>query len=334
MSTEHHRSGDADKDRDSVILPVSLVLTTRNEANTVEAFLRSVGEQTVLPAEVVLCDGGSTDGTADIARSTEVPGVDVVVIEKPGSNIAAGRNGAIAAARQDIVAVSDAGSLLPPDWLERITAPLLRDAGVDVVGGGYGYITDTRFERIAAAAEMDVRDLDPATFLPSSRSFAFRVAAWRAVGGYPEDLTFAGEDTAFCLALKQAGFRMALDLEARVRWRPRPRLSAYMRQQYLYGIGDGEARNKAPFYLKIILKHGLLVAFCLAGIWFWPLLVVALAASAWYTLRMRRLYRWSAQPASVWLPAFALVAVKEWSALAGFLAGSLRPSRGRRAHAG
>ena len=92
MTTERYRNGDADKARDIIILPVSLVLTTRNEANTVAEFLRSVGTQTVLPAEVVLCDGGSTDGTVDIARSTKIPGVDVVVIENPGSNIAAGRD--------------------------------------------------------------------------------------------------------------------------------------------------------------------------------------------------------------------------------------------------
>jgi cellulose synthase/poly-beta-1,6-N-acetylglucosamine synthase-like glycosyltransferase len=174
---------------------------------------------------------------------------------------------------------------------------------------------------------MDVRDLDPASFLPSSRSVAFRKRAWAAVGGYPEQLTFAGEDTAFCLALRDAGFRMTLDLDARVAWRPRPSLSAYIRQQYLYGIGDGEARIKAPFYLKIILKHGLLAVQLLAGILYPILFFFVLAELAFYAARFHRLYRWKGKPASLWLPAFGLIAVKEWSALAGFLAARLRPSR-------
>ena len=47
-------------------------------------------------------------------------------------------------------------------------------------------------------------EVDPATFLPSSRSVAFRKAAWAAVGGYPEWLDYC-EDLVFDLSLRERG---------------------------------------------------------------------------------------------------------------------------------
>ena len=44
-------------------------------------------------------------------------------------------------------------------------------------------------------------DIDPQTFLPSSRSIAFTKEAWAAVGGYPEWLDYC-EDLLFDLALR------------------------------------------------------------------------------------------------------------------------------------
>ena len=64
-----------------------------------------------------------------------------------------------------------------------------------MVAGFFRADPHSPFEVAMGATVLPLRDeIDPATFLPSSRSVAFRKAAWQAVGGYPEwiDYCFFG----------------------------------------------------------------------------------------------------------------------------------------------
>ncbi|MBI5647466.1 MAG: glycosyltransferase [Ignavibacteriae bacterium] len=313
------------------VLPVSLCLTTLNEARSITAFFDSVREQTALPAEIVVCDGGSRDGTADLVETERLDGVDITVLRAPGSNIARGRNLAIEAARHEWIAVSDAGCTLAPNWLDRLTAPLR--AGATFAAGGYELRAETPFERAAAAAELDIERVDPAEFLPSSRSVAFRKGAWRDAGMYPEELTFAGEDTAFCINARAAGHTIVPALDARVYWRPRSNLRAYVRQHRLYGYGDAEARNKGRVYLKIAVKFLLAAAALLAACFDPRLIVLSLAGLLLYAVHLGRIYRWSAIPLPRAAAACVLIMVKEGSLLAGYLQavihGAFRRQSGR-----
>jgi glycosyltransferase involved in cell wall biosynthesis len=63
---------------ETILLPLSVIIITKNEARHIEACLQSVG----FAREVIVLDSGSTDGTADLARqmgaivhqSTDWPG--------------------------------------------------------------------------------------------------------------------------------------------------------------------------------------------------------------------------------------------------------------------
>ena len=110
-----------------------------------------------------------------------------------------------------------------------------------------------------------VEDIDPDRFLPSSRSVAFRKAAWEAVGGYPEWLDYS-EDLVFDMRLKELGYRFVFVPEARVHFRPRSSLRAFFLQYYRYARGDG----KADLWRK---RHAIRYATYLLGpllaVWAW-----------------------------------------------------------------
>jgi glycosyltransferase involved in cell wall biosynthesis len=220
---------------------VSLILTVKNEARTLERFLRSLEVQSRFPDEVVIVDGGSTDGTVDalLAFADTKPNVRVHVAE--GASIAQGRNIAIEQAGGPIVAVTDAGTLLAPDWLAELVLPLELDPQLGVSSGFFVPGGTTPFERLLTTViTPQLPEIDPEAFLPSSRSVAFRKEWWARVGGYPEWLQHC-EDLIYDMALKDSGAKFNFAPTARVTWSARKDLRSFSRQYYNYARGDGHA---------------------------------------------------------------------------------------------
>lgn len=272
---------------------VSLIVTVRNEAATISRLLDSIGAQTRLPDEVVIADGGSSDDTVRLSEAwgarQEFP---VRVLVARGANISQGRNAAIRAAQGEIIASTDAGVRLDPRWLERLLEAFgVATAGssaavpaVSVVGGFFVPDPQNAFEMAMSATVLPtLADIAPATFLPSSRSIAFRKAAWQAVNGYPEWLDYC-EDLIFDFDLRRQ-YRFAFAPEAVVYFRPRGGLRSFFRQYYLYARGDGKADL---WHKRYVIRYGtylvaapLLVALSLWHSPWW--LLAALAGAVAYT---------------------------------------------------
>jgi glycosyltransferase involved in cell wall biosynthesis len=217
---------------------VALIVTVLDEARTIDGLLASIAHQTRVPDEVVIVDGSSRDATWDILASWTAR-LPLRCIRAPGAGIARGRNLAVAAATSEVIAVTDAGVRLEPDWLARLLSALGDD--VDVVSGFFRADAGTTFEQAMGATVLPtLEDIDADTFLPSSRSVLFRRAAWAAVGGYPEWLDYC-EDLVFDLDLKRVGKRFAVAPRAVVWFRPRGSVGAFFRQYYRYARGDGKA---------------------------------------------------------------------------------------------
>jgi glycosyltransferase involved in cell wall biosynthesis len=101
---------------------VSVICTVLNEAHAVGRLLESLAAQSRLPDEVVIVDGGSSDGTqaAVMGYAERLP---LKLQEARGANISRGRNLAVKRSTGDVIASTDAGVRLEPDWLERLAAP-------------------------------------------------------------------------------------------------------------------------------------------------------------------------------------------------------------------
>ena len=247
----------------------ALIVTVLDEAGAIDALLASIARQTRGPDEVVIVDGGSRDTTREriLAWQSRLP---LTLLVEPGATIARGRNVAIEGTTAELVAVTDAGVRLEPDWLANLLAGLSPD--VDVVSGFFRADAETVFERAMGATVLPaLSDVKPGTFLPSSRSILFRRTAWQRVGGYPEWLDYC-EDLVFDLALKRVGARFAFAPRAIAWFRPRGSLGAFFRQYFRYARGDG----KADLWRGRHAIRYAVYAMALVGIWrrAWPLLLL------------------------------------------------------------
>ena len=212
----------------------------------------------------MIADGGSTDGTWEALLQRAAADPRIRAVRMPG-NRSVGRNAAVRASRAPVIACTDAGVEVEPEWLERITRPFDSEHETDVVAGFYRPVGTTPFERAAGVVSApSLREVVPARFLPSTRSIAFRRSAWERVGGFDEALAH-NEDTPFALALRRSGARFYFEPEARVRWRPRGNLEAFFRQHRRFGFGDGESRVQGSFYWRLALKYVLALLLLVAG---------------------------------------------------------------------
>lgn len=264
-------------------MQVSIVLTVLNEERSLPRVLDSLAAQTRQPDEVVICDGGSDDGTLSLLRQEDR--FPLRILERPGTNISQGRNVAIRAAVGQAIAVTDAGVRLDSEWLERIVAPL--EAGrAEIVAGFFQPDPQTLFEVAMGATVLpQLREIQPDRFLPSSRSVAFRKSAWRAVRGYPEWLDYC-EDLIFDLRLRSRYGPFHFVPDALVHFRPRPHLWAFFLQYYRYARGDGKAdlwrlRHAVRYLTYLVALPSILVAGLVGSPWWWTLTLISIPGMFW-----------------------------------------------------
>jgi glycosyltransferase involved in cell wall biosynthesis len=249
---------------------VSVASTVLNESEDIDSLVESLMQQTLAPAEIIIVDGGSTDGTWERLQAARAKYPTLVPIRdescslqrSPGP-IARGRNVAIAAASSDIVACADAGCTYHPDWLVNLTAPIFAGDSQYSVGGSYIDLTNSDSETstvwdIASAPFFGVKlNADAATKSCTARSMAFRKDLWRRVGGFPETV-FLGEDTVFDSEVRKLVVP-AFPERAKASYQPRHTFRSALRQMISYSVTDGVLGGRSARLWRNVAR-------CLAGI--------------------------------------------------------------------
>ncbi len=230
-------------------MKIALIATIFNESGNLSRWWDCLRQQTVAPDEIVVVDGGSTDGTWEklqaLAQVSWVP----VKLAQARCNIASGRNRAITLTDAEIIAATDAGSFPEPAWLAEITKPLLSDPTIDCTGGLNVCDPATEFHRYLVQFEgREQSGMTGAELHPSSRNTAFRRQTWADVGGYPEWLTLAAEDSLFTYQLNKIGRKFHYSPQAIVHWTVRETEAAYFKLLYRNAYGGAEAQLYWPYF--------------------------------------------------------------------------------------
>lgn len=193
---------------------VSIIIPTLNEASNISQTLKNIHRQQVRESfEVIVVDGGSTDTTIEQASKFEV-----TVLISPESGKVAQLNYAAKQAQGEILCFLDADTLLPTNYLARITRFFARHPNVLACGTRYKYVnrtirqwsfgqrtfTVTNYEPLSwfIALWYLVRDFFHFTELPGC-NMCVRRNAFFAIGGLPSVQINQGIDAAFSFELRR-----------------------------------------------------------------------------------------------------------------------------------
>ena len=265
----------------------TLVSTTLNEMSSLEQTIGNLEGQTRLPDEIVIVDGGSKDGTYErLQQWSKESDLVIRVLQQPECNVAEGRNKAIQLASHKYIASTDFGCVHESDWLHSIITPFETDTNLDVVGGAFT-IDESSVQSLPAKADYILSDgyqvkMDE-NYTVTSRSIAYKKEVWEKIGGYPEWLTLAADDSTFWKQIKHMNFRYRLVPEANVKWKRHETLTGFLKEAGRYGLGDGESEtNYWNFWSNVIetgLRYSLFLNIVLIPFWislniYWTYLLV------------------------------------------------------------
>jgi glycosyltransferase involved in cell wall biosynthesis len=185
-------------------LDIAVVIPTYNRRDLLEQTLRSVFEQSRPPAEVIVVDDGSDDGTAEL-----LAGLPVSVVTNPGGGWgpSRARNEGLDRVKSRLVAFLDSDDQLLPRALEVLGGALAADPRPSLAFGDCllarrdadGWHIDGEMGPEPGDLRSPLPSLYARNFVPSVGTVV-RTAAAFAVGGFPQVTTFA-EDHYFWLLL-------------------------------------------------------------------------------------------------------------------------------------
>lgn len=104
---------------------ISVIIPVLNEGEVLSACLASVASQNYEDYEIIVVDNGSTDDTPEIIENFAKTADRIVHISESQRGRSNARNAGIAAARGEIIAMTDADCVVPADWLSRLVQPII-----------------------------------------------------------------------------------------------------------------------------------------------------------------------------------------------------------------
>ncbi|WP_307853234.1 bifunctional polysaccharide deacetylase/glycosyltransferase family 2 protein [Kitasatospora sp. RG8] len=226
--------------------PVSVIVPAYNESAGIEAAVRSLLASDH-PVEVIVVDDGSTDGTADLVESLNLPYLRV--IRQANAGKPAALNAGIAAARAELLVMVDGDTVFEPDAVRMLVQPFA-DPAVGAVSGNAKVVNRGgllgRWQHIeyVVGFNLDRRLFDLGECMPTVPGAvgAFRRSAVLAAGGVGDE-TLA-EDTDLTMALCRDGWRVVYEERAKA-WTEAPAsLPALWRQRYRWCYGTLQAMWK------------------------------------------------------------------------------------------
>lgn len=278
MSWEQTKSGNRSRNTfSSVPATISVVVPMRNEEAHLGACLASLLDQTYPLAgyEIIIVDGGSRDGSAELVRRLQREHGNILLLENPAGIVPTAMNLGIAAANGEFIVRADAHSTYPRHYLETCVR-CLQDTGADNVGGPVITMAadNSLSARLVAAVLSNRFGVGNSRFRTSLKEGfvdtvpfgAFRKDLFARVGAYDEQLG-RNEDNDLNARIRQAGGRIFLTPALTLNYFPAARFSQLLKQTYrssewhLFTL----LRSRSAMSARHLLPAAFLLGLCALG---------------------------------------------------------------------
>jgi len=241
----------------------SIVITVKNEARNINRLLDSIFSLDYPEYEVILVDGGSTDGTFEIINS--ISRQDVKVMQAVNSTPAEGRNKGLEVAEGEIIAFTDGDCIVRRDWLKNAVKIFLeRKENIGCIGGPifpYSGLPKLSYMILNSLANPLINASSPTfsqnktekyvNYVPASNAI-FLKEAIEKVGGFSPDLRFC-EDVDLCYKIRKAGYKILFSPNVAVEhnWKVSS-FRSLLNYMVKYGAGRAISIRKKPYLFSIL----------------------------------------------------------------------------------
>lgn len=230
---------------------ISIVIPVRNEEKHLPSVLDKLIAQDYPKdrMEIVVADGNSTDGTAEIVeRWARKSSVSIKRVANPAQLSSAGRNAGVRNSRGDVVIFVDGHCEIPDGFLLQSVADLLANTGADCLcrpqplttpenNVFQNAVAHVRATTLGHGHDSTIYDQEmEGEVNPSSAGAIYRRKVFDAVGYYDECFD-ACEDVEFNHRVFQAGLKAFISPRLTVYYHPRKSLLGLWRQMVRYGRG-------------------------------------------------------------------------------------------------
>jgi glycosyltransferase involved in cell wall biosynthesis len=314
---------------------VTIAMPCLNEAAFIEACIRGVQTQTFPrdAIEIVVAEGGSTDGTREILERLAREDERIRVIDNPRRIQSAGLNLAIRAARGRIIARMDVHADYAPNYVEKCVEVLER-TGADNVGGAARPRAVSATQRAVCAALASPLGFGGAAFRnPEAEGYvdtlfpgAFRREIFDKVGLFDEGAV-VNEDAELNQRILQGGGRIYLSREIELYYYPRDSLAGLARQYFRYGQGRARTLLKHRRLRSLRPAVPFLASLALVAMAAFAPLLAAAAVIAYSIACVIEAWRQARRCRAPLAPTFLAFPVMHSSHALGFAAGLVRFAR-------
>ena len=180
---------------------VEAVVTSFNQGAMILEAVRSVCDQTILPARIIIVDDGSTDeASVQILKNVNMrldSPVPIVVIQQANGGVSAARNTGIRETQAPMVLVLDGDDKIEPGYIERVRQLLYEDPLMVAASSWmhtFGVLDSIVCPSGGSIVEFLARNCCPATHI-------LRREIWETCGGYDETMRSGFEDWDFFLSM-------------------------------------------------------------------------------------------------------------------------------------
>lgn len=236
---------------------VSVVMPIYNEREYIEESLQSVIEQDYEgEMEILVIDGGSTDGTVDVVRKYQEIDKRIKLYHNPRKNVSAGLNVGLRKASGEIFIRVDGHNCVPAEYVRILVFELVSGRS-DCVGTYRKPIGNNLIGRLIAEVYKSFlgvggvfKHYKQRVYVDTISFGAYYLSDLREVGYFREDFLCA-EDDEYNFRFVRSGRKILLIPDTYTIYYVREKLTALIKQMFCYGYNKPRTLILYPEFVSI-----------------------------------------------------------------------------------